>query len=134
MQKRRFKFPAIYVDGEECVRMGRVTEGYRAVVKRTNEVAEAKSLMVGWNKIIQFVVEGEGEFYIKFENGAASFYEGKHEKPDVTLKGSEETFYKMLTRELDATKAYFTRKYIIEGSMTDAMKFGRLGTILAKAT
>jgi len=114
--------------------MGRVTEGYKEVARRTNEVAEAKSLMAGWNKVVQFVVEGEGEFYIKFDNGAASFQEGKHEKPDVTLKGKEEVFYKMLTRELDATKAFLLRQYSIEGSMGDAMKFGRIGTALAKAT
>lgn len=114
--------------------VGRVMQGYRQVVERANGSAEAKSLMAGWNKIIQFVVEGEGDFFIKFSSDVASFHEGKHEKPDVTLKGKEEVFYKMLTRELDATKAYFTRQYVIEGSMADAMKFGRLGTIIAKTT
>lgn len=112
--------------------MGRVIEGYKEVVKRANAVAEAKSLMVGWNKVIQFIVEGEGDFYIKFDNGNAYFNEGKHEKPDVTLKGKEEVFYKMLTRELDATKAFMLRQYSVEGSMGDAMKFGRLGTVVAK--
>jgi putative sterol carrier protein len=116
------------------LKMGRVMQGYREVAERANGSAEAKSLMAGWNKVVQFVVEGEGDFFIKFENGVASFHEGKHEKPDITLKGKEEVFFKMLTRELDATKAYFTRQYIIEGSMADAMKFGRLGTIIAKTT
>jgi putative sterol carrier protein len=114
--------------------MGRVMDGYRELAKRANEVDEAKGLMAGWNKVIQFIVEGEGEFYIKFENGTASFHEGKHEKPDVTLKGPEEVFYKMVTRELDATRAYFAKQYTIEGSMADAMKFGRIGTAVAKAS
>jgi len=114
--------------------MGRVTDGYKELTKRANEVAEAKGLMAGWNKVIQFVVEGEGNFYMKFENGVATFHDGKHEKPDVTLKGPEEVFYKMLTRELDSTRAYFAKQYTIEGSMADAMKFGRIGTAVAKAT
>ena len=114
--------------------MGRVMDGYRELAKRANEVDEAKGLMAGWNKVIQFIVEGEGEFYIKFENGTATFHEGKHEKPDVTLKGPEEVFYKMVTRELDATRAYFAKQYTIEGSMADAMKFGRIGTAVAKAS
>jgi len=114
--------------------MGRVTDGYKDMAKRANEVTEAKSAMAGWNKIIQFVIEGEGDFYIKFENGEATFHEGKHEKPNVTLKGPEEVFYKMLTRELDQTRAYFAKQYTIEGSMADAMKFGRIGTAIAKAT
>jgi putative sterol carrier protein len=114
--------------------MGRVIDGYKKIVEKTNEVAEAKSLMIGWNKIVQFIVEKEGDFYIKADGGTASFHEGKHEKPDVTMKGPEEVFYKMLTRELDATKAYFTRQYIIEGSMGDAMKFARIAGAVAKAT
>ncbi len=114
--------------------MGRVLEGYQELAKRANEVPEAKNTMSGWNKVIQFVIEGEDDFYLKFENGAAAFHIGQHEKPDVTLKGSEEIFYKMLTRELDQTRAYFAKQYTIEGSMADAMKFGRIGTAVAKAT
>ncbi len=131
-QKGKFKCPAIVCNEEACLTLGRVIEGYREVVKRTNEVAEAKNLIAGWNKVIQFIVEGEGDFYIKFDNGTAYFHEGKHEKPDVTLKGKEEILYKMLTREIDSTKAFMLRQYSVEGSMGDAMKFGRLGTILAK--
>ncbi|MBS7621353.1 SCP2 sterol-binding domain-containing protein [Candidatus Bathyarchaeota archaeon] len=112
--------------------MGRLKDGYQEFTKRANEVAEAKSLMAGWNKVIQFIAEGEGDFYIKFENGVATFHEGRHEKPDVTLKGSEEVFYKMLTRELDPTRAYFAKQYTIEGSMADAMKFARIGAAVAK--
>jgi putative sterol carrier protein len=114
--------------------MGRVLDGYKELAKRANEVSEAKSTMSGWNKVVQFIIEGEDDFYIKFEGGAATFHEGKHEKPDVTLKGPEEIFYKMLTRELDQTRAYFAKQYTIEGSMADAMKFGRIGTAVAKAT
>jgi putative sterol carrier protein len=131
---RRLKFLATYSNGEEHLEMGRVTEGYKNLTKKANEVAEAKSAMAGWNKVVQFVVAGEGDFYIKFENGAATFHEGKHEKPDVTLKGPEEVFYKMMTGELDQTKAYFAKQYTIEGSMADAMKYGRIGTAVAKAT
>jgi len=114
--------------------MGRVMEAYKELAKKANEVAEAKSAMAGWNNIVQFVIKGEGEFYLKFENGAATFHEGKHEKPNVTLKGPEEVFYKMMTRELDMTRAYFAKQYTIEGSMADAMKFGRIGTAVAKST
>ena len=114
--------------------MGRVSEGYKELADRANKVEEAKKTMAGWNKVIQFMIEGEGDFYIKFDNGTATFHEGKHESPNVTLKGKEEVFYKMLTRELDQTRAYFAKQYTIEGSMADAMKFGRIGTAVAKST
>ena len=114
--------------------MGRVSEGYKELADRANNVEEAKKTMASWNKVIQFMIEGEGDFYIKFDNGTATFHEGKHESPNVTLKGAEEVFYKMLTRELDQTRAYFAKQYTIEGSMADAMKFGRIGTAVAKST
>ena len=114
--------------------MGRVMDGYKDFARLINEVPEAKQLVTGWDRVVQFVVEGEGEFYIQTQGGAASFHEGTHASPNVTLKGSEEVFYKMLTRELDQTKAYFAKQYTIEGSMADAMKFGRIGTAVAKST
>ena len=114
--------------------MGRVKDGYKDLAQKANTVAEAKSAMAGWNKVVQFSVQGEGDFFLKFENGTASFNEGKHEKPDVTLKGPEDVFYKMLTRELDQTRAYFDKQYAIEGSMSDAMKFGRIGAAVAKGS
>ena len=112
--------------------MGRVIDGYKQFAKFINEVAEAKQLATGWDRVIQFIVEGEGDFYIQTQGGNASFNEGKHASPNVTLKGPEEIFYKMLTRELDQTKTYFAKQYTIGGSMGDAMKFGRFGTAVAK--
>lgn len=113
--------------------MGRVIDGYKEFVRLANENAEAKGLMSGWDRIIQFVVEGEDNFHIKTQGGKASLVVGEHGSPNVTLKGPEEVFYKLLTGELDQTRAYFAKQYTIEGSMSDAMKFGRLGTAVAKA-
>ena len=113
--------------------MGRVVDGYKQFVELANKSDEAKGLMAGWDRIVQFIVEGEDNFYLKIEGGKASLTVGEHESPNVTLKGPEEVMYKMLTRELDATRAYFAKQYTIEGSMSDAMKFGRIGTAAAKA-
>ena len=113
--------------------MGRVVDGYKEFVRLANENAEAKGLMSGWDKVVQFVIDGDDDFHIKTEGGKASFVVGVHESPSVTLKGPEEVFYKMLTGELDQTRAYFAKKYTIEGSMSDAMKFGRIGSAVAKA-
>lgn len=112
--------------------MGRVIDGYKEFVRLANENAEAKGLMAGWDRVIQFILEGEDNFYIKTEGGAASLVVGEHESPNVTLKGPEEVFYKLLTGELDQVRAYFAKQYTIEGSMSDAMKFGRIGTAVAK--
>jgi len=112
--------------------MGRVVDGYKQFVDLANKNAEAKGLMAGWDRIVQFIVTGDDNFYIEIKGGQASLTVGVHKSPSVTLKGPEEVFYKMLTRELDATRAYFAKQYSIEGSMSDAMKFGRIGTAVAK--
>ena len=112
--------------------MGKVVDGYKQFVDMANQNAEAKGLMTGWDRVIQFIVQGDDNFYIEIKGGTASLHVGEHQSPNVKLKGSADVFSKMLTRELDQTKAYFAKQYTIEGSMGDAMKFGRIGTALAK--
>ncbi len=113
--------------------MGRVVDGYKQFVEQASKNAEVKGLITGWDRVVQFIVDGDDDFYIETKGGAISFNVGVHASPNVTLKGSEEVFYKMLTRELDQTRAYFAKQYTIEGSMSDAMKFGRIGSTLAKS-
>jgi putative sterol carrier protein len=112
--------------------MGQVADGYKQFVEMANNNAEAKGLMTGWDRIIQFVIQGDDNFYIETKEGTAAFKLGEHPTPSVKLKGSADVFQKMLKRELDQTKAYFAKQYAIEGSMGDAMKFGRIGTAVAK--
>jgi putative sterol carrier protein len=113
--------------------MGRVLDGYKQFVTQANKSAEAKGLMTGWDRVIQFIVTGGENFYLEIKGGQVSLTVGVHKSPNVTMKGPEEVMYKMLTGELDATKAYFAKQYTIEGSMGDAMKFGRIGSALRKS-
>ena len=112
--------------------MGKVVDGYKQFVALANKNAEAKGIMTGWDRIVQFVVAGDDNFYIEIKGGQATLTVGVHKSPNVTLKGPADVFSKMLTRELDQTRAYFAKQYTIEGSMSDAMKFGRIGTAVGK--
>jgi len=112
--------------------MGRVVDGYKQFVEQAGKNEAVKGIISGWDRVVQFIVDGEDDFYIETKGGTISFNLGVHASANVTLKGSEEVFYKMLTRELDQTRAYFAKQYTIEGSMSDAMKFGRIGSALAK--
>jgi putative sterol carrier protein len=112
--------------------MGRVVDGYKQFAEQAGKNEEVKGLISGWDRVVQFIVDGDDDFYIETKGGTISFNLGVHASPNVTLKGAEEVFYKMLTRELDQTRAYFAKQYTIQGSMSDAMKFGRIGTTLAK--
>ncbi len=113
--------------------MGRVVDGYEQFVDQAGKSDEVKGLITGWDRVVQFIVDGDDDFYIETKGGTISFNLGVHESPNVTLTASEDVFYKMLTRELDQTKAYFAKQYTIKGSMSDAMKFGRIGTTLVKS-
>lgn len=110
--------------------MGRVVDGYNQFVELANKSDKAKGILTGWDRVVQFIIDGEDDFYLKTEGGQVSLTVGVHDSPNVTLKGAEEVMYKLLTGELDATRAYFAKQYTIEGSMSDAMKFGRLGSAL----
>jgi putative sterol carrier protein len=112
--------------------MGKVADGWKQYVEMANKNAEAKSVMTGWDRVVQFIVAGDDNFYIEIKGGVASFHLGVHKSPHVTMKGSADVMGKMVAGQLDATKAYFAKQYTIEGSMSDAMKFGRIGAALAK--
>jgi len=112
--------------------MGKVADGYKQFVEQASKNAEVKGIITGWDRIVQFIVAGDDNFYIETKGGTISFNLGVHKSPHVTLKGPADVFAKMLSRELDQTRAYFAKQYTIEGSMSDAMKFGRIGAALSK--
>jgi len=107
--------------------MGRVKDILAQFVERANAVPKTKEMMSDWNCTIQFDIEGDAPLYLCFENGAVSLHDGMHQSPKVVLKANEDDLYKILSGELNATKAYFTRQLQISGPLSDAMKFGQIG-------
>lgn len=79
-----------------------------------------------WNKVYQFVVEGEGEFYIEIKDGKMEVKEGRHPSPIATLTASREVLEKILSGELDAMKAFMTRQLKITGNVLDTMNLKKL--------
>jgi len=107
--------------------MGRVKDTLAQFVEKANNVPKTREMMADWNCTIQFDVEGDAPLYLCFENGAVSLHEGMHQSPKVVLKAKEDALYKILSGELNATKAYFTRQLQISGPLSDAIKFGQIG-------
>ncbi|MEM2866256.1 MAG: SCP2 sterol-binding domain-containing protein [Candidatus Hadarchaeales archaeon] len=114
--------------------MGEVAEGWKMFAELANQNEGAKKLMQGWDKVVQFVVDGEDvkEFYLEFKGGQVTFNVGKHPSPAFTMIGNKDIMWKLLTREEDATRAFMAKKYSIQGSLADAMKFGKIGQEVAK--
>jgi len=79
-----------------------------------------------WNKVYQFVIEGDGEFYIEIKGGAANIREGRHPSPIATLTASRDVFDRILSGELDSMKAFMTRQLKITGNVLDTMNLKKL--------
>lgn len=107
--------------------MGRVKDGWRYFTERANELPKIREMMAGWDRAVQFNLSGEDPFYLTFSSGAVAFSDGAHEKPDLTLKGTEGVFYKLMTGELDPIKAFMLGQYKFDGSLKDAAKFADIG-------
>jgi putative sterol carrier protein len=104
--------------------MGVSKEEIKKVIGLINESEEAKELLAGWEKVIQFDLEGEeNPFHIVFTGEAAEFKDEPHPSPDLTFKADTELFAKILRGEEDATSAFMMGKLTIDGIISDALKF-----------
>ncbi len=127
------KFITVVLDALVGKTMGRVKDEFSKIVEAINSVEDARRLLQGWDRVLQFEIEGEEPFYLRVERGEVKLFDGKHDKPDLTFKGPEEVFYKMALGELDPTKAFMMKKYQIIGPLPEAIKFGRVLDVVRKA-
>ncbi len=94
----------------------------RIYEKAKDRVPEIKS----WNKAYQFVVEGEGEFYVEISNGKINIASGKHPNPIATLTAKPDVMKKIISGELDSMKAFMTRQLKITGNVLDTVNLKRV--------
>lgn len=92
----------------------------------SNRIGEAKALMKGWNRKVQFDVEGMNPFYVMVHEGRASLLKGKAEKPDVVMKANKNNFKKILRGELKFEEAFVRKQFEAIGSIHDAAVFKRI--------
>ena len=72
-----------------------------------------------------FDIEGAGKWKVDVDDGKVTVAEGDGEA-DATIKGSEETFMKIVRGEQNATSAYMMGKIKVSGDMGTAMKLQKL--------
>ncbi len=72
--------------------------------------------------IIQFDITDGEPIYQKIENGSLSVYEGRAEKPDVTISMTDSNFVKLFKGELNPMTAFMMGKLKVKGDVSLAQR------------
>ena len=102
-------------------------------MEQAKELPNVKQMTSGWDRVVQFRLEGEDPFYLTIANQNVTFSDGEHPKPDLILKAKQDVIYRMMTGELDPMKAFMLEQIKFEGSLKDAAKFTDLGNAVRKS-
>jgi putative sterol carrier protein len=101
------------------------TESAREFFETLETRAADSSKTAGLNASYLFDIDNAGKWIVRVENGRPSVSEGDGEA-DTTISASEETFVRIVNRELNPTTAFMTGKLRVKGDMGNAMKLQQL--------
>ncbi|UCG01224.1 MAG: SCP2 sterol-binding domain-containing protein [Candidatus Heimdallarchaeota archaeon] len=101
--------------------------GKDAVVEFVNAINandEVKGMLKNWVKNACYKLEGEdGPFWVEHKaDGSAEFHDGEPDKAHFTFIGPTQIWADISTGKEDAQKAFFAKKYKIEGDVMGTMK------------
>ncbi len=103
-----------------------VEEFKSVIVDLFNKAVEKAPEIKSWNKVYQFIIKDNGEFYVEIKDGSVNVVEGRHASPIATLTTDSDTMRKILSGELDAMRAFMMRKIAITGNVLDTMNLKKL--------
>lgn len=98
-----------------------------------NRTKQVKDEIEGIDTSIQFDIEGEKQFNVKIADGKVVAANGKLQQPSATIRSKADIFFKVMTQEIDPEEAFTKGKYVIEGSVIDAIRFRRIGDVTMRA-
>ena len=101
------------------------TESVREFFETLEARAQSSSKADGLNATYLFDIDGAGKWVVRVENGKPSVSEGDGDA-DTTISASDQTFLRIVNRELNATTAFMTGKLRVKGDMGNAMKLQQL--------
>lgn len=94
------------------------------------ESDDIKDEISGWDRKLQFVIDGVGEFCLTVQDQVFSLIKGKVPEPDITLTMAANTAAGVFTGEIDATSAYMGGDLKVMGPLPDAVKFRTITEIV----
>lgn len=99
----------------------------RVFVHFLNRTPQVRDMLEGWNRTLQFNLEGEPPFYVVVENERASMGRGTADDPDLVLSAPSPLFMGIITNQVNADEAFMNKKYEVVGAPGDATRFRVLG-------
>ncbi len=114
--------------------MGEIRSALQSFADNAPNVEAVKQKLERWDRTIQFSLEGEDPFHMQFRDGSVTFHDGVAERPNVTFRAKAEVFRKIMSGELDRMKAFMTRQLLVEGSLSDAMRFSEISDLIRRST
>lgn len=99
----------------------------RVFVFFLNRTPHVHDMLEGWQKSLQFDLEGEAPFHVVFDGRRARVVAGVSISPDVVFTAPAALFLKMMLDTAMADEAYVNRKYEVLGAPADATRFRVLG-------
>jgi putative sterol carrier protein len=94
------------------------------------ESDDIKDEISGWDRSLQFVIEGVGDYCLTVKDAVFTLTAGKVPEPDITLSMAANTAAGVFTGEIDATSAYMGGDLKVMGPLPDAVKFRTLTEIV----
>jgi putative sterol carrier protein len=88
-----------------------------------NESDDIREEADGWDRVLQFKINGIEDFYLTVSDGTFNITKGSTPNPDVTLTMGDKTAAGIFTGEVDATSAYMSGDLKVQGPLPDAVKF-----------
>jgi putative sterol carrier protein len=116
-----------------CLAIGKCGRAIQLLSRYVGSTPSIAGLVDGWNSTIQFDLTEEEPFYVQFDGASATFHEGSSENPDVVLSGRSDLFFDVISGKLDPDEAYMMKKYSVQGSVVDAMKFRRISELVEES-
>jgi len=99
----------------------------REVFARVPAALDAEAAK-GVNAVFQFDISGSGggSWNVTIRDGACEVQQGSHDRPDVTMAMSSETWLAIINRELNGVQAFMSGKLKLSGNMMLAQKYQSL--------
>ncbi len=99
----------------------------RVFVFFLNRTPQVRDMLEGWNKTLQFNLDGEAPFHVVVKDERAALGGGVAAAPDLVVTAPAPMFMGIITNQINADEAFMNKKYEVIGSPGDATRFRVLG-------